>query len=99
MPTHGRSIYLHFFDRELGESVGSEVTENDAQIALKLLILFTGSALNCSASILFESPAINKSSSLNSLTTLLIRSGHISILSSHPTMAEFFRVTNHIILA
>ena len=90
MPTHGRSIYLHFFDRELGESVRNEVTDNDAQVALKLLILLTGSALNCSASILFESPAVNKSESLNGFTQLLIRSGHISVLSSHPTMTEFF---------
>lgn len=90
MQLHGKSIYLHFLDRELGESLRKEVSEHHAQIALKLLTLLTGSALNCSASILFESPAVNKSDSLNGLIQLLLEAGHISVLSSHPTMAEFF---------
>ncbi|WP_421611836.1 hypothetical protein [Agrobacterium tumefaciens] len=90
MPTHGRSVYLHFFDRELGESVQRTVTGNNVQISLKLLSVLTGSALNCSASIFFESPAINSSSSLAEFTQLLLRTGHLDILSSHPTLAEFF---------
>ncbi|MER8407567.1 hypothetical protein NKH16_23095 [Mesorhizobium sp. M1307] len=81
---------MHLFDRELAESVRNEVSETNAQVALKLLTLFTGSALNCSASIMFESPAVNKSDSLKRFTQLLVSTSHISVLSSHPTMAEFF---------
>lgn len=90
MPVHGKSIYLHLLDRELGESVQGEVSEINAQLALKALVMLTGSALNCSASILFESPAINKSDSLRRFIELLINAQHISVLSSHPTMDEFF---------
>lgn len=72
MPTHGKTIYLHFFDRELGESVQYEVTGREAQAALKLLILLSGAALNCSASTFFESPAINNSASLNAFAQLLV---------------------------
>lgn len=89
MPANGRSAYLHFLDRELGESVGYQATAAEVQRSLQLLTLVAGASLNCGTSLLFESPAINSSPSLFRFCQVLLSSGWLDLLSSHPTIAEF----------
>eukprot|EP01034_Spumella_vulgaris_P030452 gene30454-37670_t len=89
MPVHGRSVYLHFLDRELGESVDCQASAVEVQRSLHLLALVAGASLNCGTSLLFENPAINSSPSLFRFFNLLLSSEQLDLLSSHPTIPEF----------
>ena len=84
-----RSVYLHFLDRELGESVGYQATAAEVQTSLHLLTLVAGASLNCGTSLLFESPAIYSSPGLFRFCQLLLSSDWLQLLSSHPTINEF----------
>ena len=54
------------------------------------MTLVAGASLNCGASLLFESPAIYSSPELFRFCQLLLSSSWLHLLSSHPTISEFF---------
>src|SRR5262245_41561473 len=83
----GHPLYLHFLDRELGQSVSFKPSAASCQLWIRTLLLSTTSSLICSTSLLWESPLIDESNSL--LLGLLLAAGLLDSVSSHPTVDEF----------
>jgi hypothetical protein len=85
-----RPIYLHFFDRELWESV--KATPNRQLIARSLRILLLGcdEPLYCGLSLLWENPALrDPATSINRLILKLVECQGIESVSQYPTVDEF----------
>ncbi len=80
-------LYLHFFDRELGRSVGYELTPDKAEFLIKRLLLGTTSSFYLGLSLAWESPSMT--GRFLDLFLLLEQSKAIELVSNHPTIDEF----------
>ena len=85
-----RPIYLHFMDRELGESMSQSLDAALVEKIIKHLLFFTNARLYCGASLVCECPALQDFTfPFFSLFQNLIEHEAISIVSNHPTSGEF----------
>ncbi len=82
-----RPLYLHFLDRELGNSVGVEVSGEVASRALRILILGTSAPFYAGLSLVWEHPAVDEE--LIRLLSALIESESLDLVSHHPRGDEF----------
>lgn len=80
-------IYLHFLDRELGNSVDFALSAPGLDRLLGLLILGTTSNLYCGLSLLWENPATT--TTLSSLVKGLVETDQLDLVSHHATLDEF----------
>lgn len=82
-----RPLYLHYLDRELGQSVGVQVGDATAEFALKCLLLGTTSPMYCGLSPLWESPSMRPP--FRDLVATLLAAGLVDAVSQYPTLDEF----------
>ncbi|WP_420722492.1 hypothetical protein [Hwanghaeella sp. LZ110] len=84
------SVYLHFFDRELWESVGRSPESESIQKALKVLVLATNAKLYCSQSLLWENPILfSEGAYAVSLVQAFVTNGVIEPIGRYPTIGEY----------
>ncbi len=79
--------YLHFLDRELGDSVDAVVPSNEVELALKSLVLGTSGGLYAGLSLVWEHPSVD--GTVRWLLEWLLRGGILSLVSHHPRVDEF----------
>ena len=79
--------YLHFLDRELGESVDALVPAAEVALALKVLTLGTPGDLYAGLSLVYEHPAVDED--VRWLLDCLVRGQLLSLISHHPRLDEF----------
>lgn len=85
-----RPVYLHFFDRELWESVGAIPSGETVANSLRVLLLGCDAPLYCGLSLLWENPIIRESpGSISRFILGLLEVGAIEAVSQHPTIEEF----------
>lgn len=83
-------VYLHFFDRELWESVGVAPSRDVIARSLRVLLLGCDVPLYCGLSLLWENPALRVSpTTINPFVLKLVETGAIEAVSQHPTLEEF----------
>ena len=82
-----RPVYLHFLDRELGESVQYSIDAGVAESVLRVLLVGTSSWLYAGLSLLWESPAASEE--FRAFAVLLADSGAFGVVTSHPTVDDF----------
>ena len=80
-------LYLHFLDRELGQSVGLRITEHVAKSAIKCLLIGTTSRLYSGLSLVWENPAMT--GSLPEFLSVLVQIRVLDLVSNHHTLDEF----------
>ena len=82
-----RPLYLHFLDRELGQSIGLSINESVAETAVKCLLIGTTSRLYSGLSLAWESPAMT--GALPALLSVLLETRVLDLVSNHTTLDEF----------
>ena len=83
-------IYLHFFDRELWESVKAVPDREIIGRSLRVLLLGCDEPLYCGLSLLWENPALRDSrTSINRFILRLVDCQAIEAISQYPTVDEF----------
>ena len=80
-------LYLHFLDRELGNSVGFSLTEPVAELLLKILLLGNRSQLYAGLSLAWENAAMTNN--FPAFLALLMQAQVLDLVSNHSTLDEF----------
>lgn len=82
-------IYLHFLDRELSTSVGTNLAIDHVADYMAVGLICTTSVVYCGTSLLWETPWIS-GVTLRSIPQLL-RHGALETVSRHPTLSDFLK--------
>jgi nucleoside phosphorylase len=83
----GTATYLHFLDRELGQSVGAIPTPGVIESALKMLTLGTAGGMYAGLSLAWEHPSVSED--VRWLIAELIKGSLLDLVSHHPAVDEF----------
>jgi Effector-associated domain 1 len=82
-------LYLHCFDRELGESVGFTPDERLIRSVTSCLLISNPAGLYCGLSPVWET-SYNEDAVIRFVTSLAL-GGHLLLMSNHPTTREFIQ--------
>lgn len=86
--TYQHPVYLHFLDRELGDSVGFRAEAGRIEHILKILALGCSSTFYCGISLLWENPGLNQD--CHRFLALLNEADVLDPVSYSGTMEEFY---------
>lgn len=87
MPANPPSLYMHFLDRELGDSVGFSASSSTYESVLKVMALGFPATFYCGVSIIWENPGLDKD--CRSFIALLAESRMLDAASHNSTVEEF----------